>query len=183
VGVDDSYCFAPPFKAPFQSVPAKIGGCIGGGDNDYEGPGYANNWPGTNPNATVDAALHSTPIVFTSPLANGITNFDRVAFETNLPRIETPDFANNNCDRVTGAGCVNPPIGASFYPFYTTGTRGGQCIWQEGGAYIPGTTNTFGGSPTAAYGPLLFLTYATPDGPESRTNDFRNVLDHNPCPA
>src|SRR5262249_49172348 len=35
-------------------------------------------------------------------------------------------------------------VGATFYPVYTTTTLGGQCVWQQGGAFIPGTKNTFG---------------------------------------
>jgi len=183
VDSDDAYCFAPPFKAPFESARVQIGGCISS-DEDFDGPEYANNWPGTLSNASQDAALHSTPIVFTSPLFNGSQNYDRVAFETDLPRIEVPGLSpNNSCNRSTGAGCVDPPNGASFYPIYTTGTSGGQCVWQEGGAFIPGTTNTFGGTSKAEYGPLLFLTYPAVGGASTRTNDFRNVLSNNPCQA
>ena len=66
-------------------------------------------------------------------------------------------------------------------PFFTTsGER--ACSWQEGGALIPGTTDTFGGSSTTEYGPLLQLTYPGPGfQPIRRFNDFRQVLDHNPC--
>jgi hypothetical protein len=56
------------------------------------------------------------------------------------------------------------------------------CLWQLGGANIPGTTNTFGGSSAAEFGPLLFLDYPGPVfTPIHRTNDFRQVLDGNPC--
>jgi hypothetical protein len=51
---------------------------------------------------------------------------------------------------------VNPPPGAQFYPFFsTTSTSWGGCAWREGGKYLPGTTNNFGGSSTAEFGPLL----------------------------
>ena len=63
------------------------------------------------------------------------------------------------CDRSTGANCVNPPIGAQFYPFYSTRIANGTCTWQEGGPFIPGTTNNFGGSSTSEYGPLLKTVY------------------------
>ena len=53
--------------------------------------------------------------------------------------------------------------------------------WQLGGANIPGTINTFGGTSTAEYGPLVALTYPCPAGAIARYNDFRNVLGSNPC--
>ena len=93
---------------------------------------------------------------------------------------------------------MNPPPGANFYPIYSTGVdtgaeggnnvqarqQGGNCVWQLGGTSIPGTTNTFGGNSTAEFGPLLFSVH--PDKgfkPLRRTNNFRNVLGTNPCPA
>jgi len=77
---------------------------------------------------------------------------------------------------------VNPPPGAQFYPFYTTRNGPFGCNWQLGGANIPGTKETFGGNSTAEFGPLLTLTYPGPTGtPVNRINNFRNVLNHNPC--
>ncbi len=109
-------------------------------------------------------------------------NYDRVAFETDLPRIE---FATNPpCNRTTGANCVNPPVGANFYPIFSTrGAHEDGCLWQLGGSNIPGTTNTFGGNSTAEYGPLLQLTYPGPTGPIQRYNNFRQILPNNPCRA
>ena len=106
-----------------------------------------------------------------------------MAFETDLPRIE---FATDPpCNRNTGDGCVNPPVGANFYPFYSTGTRAdGACVWHEGGKHIPGTTNTFGGNSHNEYGPLLLSTYPGPGfQPFTRYNNFRHRLFSNPCPA
>ena len=54
-------------------------------------------------------------------------------------------------------------------------------MWQEGGAHIPGTTNTFGGTSTAEYGPLELSTYATNGGSVNRYNNFRQILNNNPC--
>jgi len=80
-------------------------------------------------------------------------NFQRVAFETNLPRIEAEDSAAPAfCNRQTGKNCVNPPPGAHFYPIFSTTRTGGSCEWQEGGPYIPNTTNTFGGNSRAEFG-------------------------------
>jgi hypothetical protein len=175
---DDQFCFAPPFTGFYASTRVQVGGCLGT-ETDFDGVPYQKVWPGTNPNVALDRAFHPEPILFTSPLTRG-HEYERVAFETDLPRIEILG-APNNCNRTTGANCVNPPKGANFYPFYSTRNGDDRCFWQEGGDFIPGTTNDFGGSSTTAFGPLLFLTYPTAAGPNTRTNDFRNVLSSNPC--
>jgi hypothetical protein len=96
--------------------------------------------------------------------------------------IEVPSLSpNNDCNRSTGTGCVNPPTGASFYPLYSTAGTGPGCMWHLGGPYIPGTTDAFGGSSTAEFGPLLNLAYPSTTGVIYRYNDFRNVLSSNPC--
>jgi hypothetical protein len=109
----------------------------------------------------VDAALHPSPLMFTSPLANGSQQYSTVAFETDLPRIEASDSQANPpfCDRMTGTNCVNPPMGAQFYPFFSTTNHDGTCTWQEGGNFIPGTIDNFGGSSTTEFGPLLKALY------------------------
>jgi hypothetical protein len=183
--VDDQYCF-PASSSSFYL----IGGCINPfGNAAFDGTPYRETWPGTLVSPKADAKIHPKPIVFSSP-RTGYPSFKgsygRVAFETDLPRIET-----NSCDRNTGAGCVNPPITddgdtAAFYPIFTTGKYGTHCVWQEGGAHVPGTTNTFGGTSTAEYGSLLVLNYLTFGGGGTtltRYNNFRHVLDKNPCAA
>jgi hypothetical protein len=181
--VDDANCFNAD-----DSLLVQVGGCQAT-DNDFDGPAYGPNWPGTGPNNGQDAKYHSSPITFTSPTFNGGSNYSRVAFETDLPRIEAADLGGV-CDRITGVGCTNPPPGASFYPIYSTGTSTGNhsshghCVWQFGGPNIKGTTNTFGGNSTAEYGPLLFSFYPGPNpATRTRANNFRQILDSNPCPA
>ena len=119
----------------------KIDGCFAA-DQDYDGQSYRLDWPGTNPNPVVDRALHPTPVLFTSPVTNG-RNYSTIAFEADMPGFEVQGAQLNPpfCDPNTGANCVNPPSGAAFYPFYSTTFRQGQCTWQEGGKYIPGTVN------------------------------------------
>ena len=183
---DDFGCFDANFAISFGLVP--IGGCLGT-DFDFYGVPYQLVWPGTFTNAKLDRSVHPQPVQFTSPLFRDSEgerrNYDRVAFEVDLPRIELK--TNPPCQRFSslGTGCVNPPVGAKFYPFFTTtGGEGGEnCRWQLGGAHIPGTVNTFGGSSTTEFGPLLKLYYPEVGGPRFRFNDFRNVLDGNPCPA
>jgi hypothetical protein len=178
---DDTACFSAAF-----SLFVPIGGCLAT-DNDFDGTSYQRVWPGTDPNRGQDKKYHPSPIVFTSPLFNGTQNYERVAFEADLPRIEAADFGGN-CNRFTGENCVNPPPGSNFYPIYSTGTSNGtpsgQCVWQFGGPYIKGTTNTFGGNSATEFGPLLFSFYPNPNPAiRLRTNNFRQILDHNPCPA
>ena len=79
---------------------------------------------------------------------------------------------------------VNPPVGAEFYPIFTTGTSGGGCVWQLGGTHIPGTTNTFGGNSATEYSTnLLALFYPAANGqPQYIYEDFRRIMS-NPCSA
>jgi hypothetical protein len=177
---DDVFCFSPAL-----SLLVQVGGCFGS-DEDFDGPSYQQDWPGTGRNHGQDKKLHSTPIQFSSPLftpatGHGSANYDRAAFETDLPRIEAPD-SGGICNRTTGADCVNPPAGAAFYPIYVTVSNEKSCAWAEGGAGIDNATNTFGGTSTAEFGPLLTLLYPGPGFvPVHRINNFRNVLSSNPC--
>ena len=133
----------------------------------------------------MDQALHPTPVLFTSATSRG-RNYSTVAFETDLPRIEASDAQFNPpfCDRTTGANCVDPPYGAQFYPFYTTGIHDGTCQWQEGGNYIPGTIDHFGGSSTTEYGPPLKTVYPEPGfQTETLIDNFNSGNLANPCPV
>jgi hypothetical protein len=192
-GIDDNQCFDPGFALSFGLAP--IGGCIDE-DEDFDGVPYQNNtWPGSFRNPQRDAQYHSTPIVFTSPVFNDedghARNYSRVAFETDMPRIEfeTPTpcqrHLSNPTDPSPGTGCVNPPQGAAFYPFFSTRLDSQGCSWQEGGRFLPGTLDDFGGSARSEFGNvLLALSYPTATGvPQYVYEDFRRVLDSNPCPA
>ena len=75
-------CFVPPNLPAGTRI--QVGGCIGE-DLDFDGVPYGLNWPGTSTSPSTDATLHPQPIRFTSPLFNGTQNYDRVAFETDLP--------------------------------------------------------------------------------------------------
>jgi hypothetical protein len=189
-GLDETFCFDAAFAASFGFVP--IGGCLDA-DIEFDGVPYQKNWPGTFKDVTRDQKLHAQPIQFTSPLfinqSGSKQNYSRVAFETDLPRVETNTnppcqrHISNPADPNPGQGCVNPPVGATFYPIYSTAQGKHGCIWQVGGALIPGTQNSFGGNSTAEYGQLLRLAYPAPNGqPSFRYNDFRRVLPTNPCP-
>lgn len=191
-GLDDAFCFDAAFASAFGLL--GIGGCIDG-DADFDGVPYRRaTWPGTLESRRQERRLHAEPVVFSSPLffadEERTRNYDRVAFEADLPRIETntnPPCQRhivNPADPNPGAGCVNPPAGAAFYPIFTTQQSSQGCRWQLGGTHLPGTDQTFGGNSAAEYGPLLALTYPTRNNLTTvRYNDFRRVLSTNPCPA
>jgi len=169
-----------------DSTVVKINGCFAS-DGDWDGQSYQKDWPGTNPSPGQDKKLHPTPVMFTSPLTDhGTKNYSTIAFEADLPRIEASDSQLNPpfCDTTTGANCVNPPNGAAFYPFYSTTSANGTCQWQEGGPFIPGTINDFGGSSAKEYGPLLQTVYPAA-GPTTvlRFDNFNSGDIRNPCPV
>jgi hypothetical protein len=122
--------------------------------------------------------VHPEPVLFTSPTTTGGHNYPTIAFETDLPRIES------SCNRTTGAGCVNPPPGAAFYPFYSTTVANGACSWQEGGEFLPNTVDDYGGSSAAEFGPLLLTAYPVA-GPKIQLfyNNFNSGDQPNNCPA
>jgi hypothetical protein len=183
---DDGNSFCVPGT---DSTLVKINGCFSA-DSDFDGQSYQKDWPGTNPSPGQDKKLHPTPVMFTSPLTDhGTKNYSTIAFEADLPRIEASDSQDNPpfCDTTTGDNCVNPPTGAAFYPFYSTTNANGTCTWQEGGNFIPGTTNNFGGSSTSEYGPLLATVFpaASATGPTTvtRFDNFNSGDMRNPCPV
>ncbi|MFI5274443.1 MAG: hypothetical protein ACHQ4H_15530 [Ktedonobacterales bacterium] len=186
---DDFGCFTNAVGTSSSTLT----GCIAT-ENDFDGPEYQHNWPGSSANAATDASLHATPVTFTSPLFrgpgnSGWRNYRRVAFETDLPRIEADGASpNNNCQRHPnlpnpGAGCINPPNGASFYPFFSTGTLNGACVWEEGDANIAGSSHPAGSNSTQQFGGLVDLGYPSVGGPIFLLEDFRNILHTNPCEA
>ncbi|HWX70074.1 MAG TPA: hypothetical protein VNY25_10260 [Steroidobacteraceae bacterium] len=196
-GLDDAFCFDAAFAAQFGLIP--IGGCIDG-DADFDGVPYRKTvWPGTFRNPFLDALFHTQPVIFSSPLFTDRKghkkNFSRVAFETDMPRIEFATnppcqrHLSNPADPNPGAGCVNPPVGADFYPIFTTRQDHEEgdhetCQWQEGGRFLPGTSNDFGGNSKAEYGPILANFYPAPNGhPQYIYENFHRTLPFNPCPT
>jgi hypothetical protein len=166
---DGPACFPPS-----RSTLIRIAACTNQ-NNGFDGVSYQPVWPDGN------TRLHPTSVLFSSPVTGEDlqTQFNRVAFEADLPRIEA-----NTCDRTTGVGCTLIPttddgVPASFYPFFST--RGEeQCRWQFGN-HIPGSSNDFGRN--AEYGTLLTSTYLKLGGGGTtiqRINNFRQVL-ANPC--
>jgi hypothetical protein len=175
---DDNFCFPAS-----EALLIHISGCTDT-NTGFDSLGYQPVWPDGN------SALHPESILFTSPRTGpgDGTNYSRVAFEADLPRIET-----NTCNRTTGAGCALIPTTdagtpAVFYPFFSAFQNGvqddqggGRCMWGFGND-LPGANN-FGGN--AQYGSLLSLTYLAFGGGGAtinRFNDFRQIIP-NPCTA
>ena len=186
---DDVFCL--PSTA---SLRIRIGGCLNT-DGDFDGVPYTFGWPGSVSNPTADALLHPTSQLFSSPTTRGM-NYTTMAFEADISRNESADTAfrvdttcqrhvQNPRDPIPGLGCVNPPPNSNFYPFYSTTNTPSGCMWQEGGRYIPGTTNLFGGSSKTEFGPLREVDYPTaPFGSVTiRLNDFRSPTISVPCLA
>jgi hypothetical protein len=175
---NDTGCFPAAASSLVQT-----NGCLeGSGVTGFDSVPYQPLWPDGN------TSLHPTSIQFSSPLTAGNANYNRIAFEANLPRIEAPgQGSGNNCVRTTGVGCTLIPITddgqpASFYPFFSTGTVRSQCTWLIGND-IPGlTTNDFGRN--AQYGAQLFTNYLVFGGGGatfSQTDNYRQILSSNPC--
>jgi len=186
---DDVFCL--PATA---SLRVKIGGCLSS-DGDFDGVPYTFGWPGSISNPTADALLHPTSQLFSSPTTGG-NNYTSMTFEADISRVESSDSAfrvdtpcqrhvQNPRDPIPGLGCVNPPPNSNFYPFYSTRRTSSGCMWQEGGPYIPGTTNLFGGSSKTEFGPIREVDYPTaPFGSVTiRLNDFRSNAISVPCRA
>jgi hypothetical protein len=157
--MDDQPCFPGP----------TIAGCLAlniGGDLDFDGPPYLPDWPDgskDHPSPFLIGAFNGRgigPMSFTSDDDQGEGNsgysaaYDALQFETDIPASEV--LTTPPCDASTGAGCVAPPVGAAFYPFYNQLGRGHDCLLTFGNDIPDRTTNDFGkdaqyGSPTARY--------------------------------
>jgi hypothetical protein len=167
---DDTYCFPASSSSLVQ-----VSGCQGT-NAGFDGMPYQPVWPDGN------YKLHPTPITFSGPLTgdNYNVNYQRIAFEADLPIIENP----NVCNIVTGFGCTLIPQdddgqAAQFYPFYSTANGSDGCVWRIGN-HMPGSTNDF--HQNAEYGTLLALSYtALGGGPQTLYTNFRQIISHNPC--
>ena len=139
---DDAPCFSGP------TVP----GCLNlaqGGDVDFDGTPYRADWPdGTRRTATSLAI--SNPAGGLGPLSQSSSGFDRpypiIQFETD---ISSTEFANGEGCQTNGVGCVVPPPGARFYPYYGVESSDDAEGWQLGCTLVFGNisgrgVNTYG---------------------------------------
>jgi hypothetical protein len=103
---DDPPCFPGPH----------IPGCLGA-DLDFDGNSYQFDWPNGSPALGTPLTIRSVKGGGIGPLSvnNRSGDYDQVypiiQLETDVPASETTCQSN-------GVGCVVPPVGAQFYPFY-----------------------------------------------------------------
>jgi hypothetical protein len=123
-----------------------VAGCIQtsfqNGDLDFDGTSYNADWPD-------GSRGHPTPFEYLGPFTSAGGTYPSVQFESNVPASEIL------CNTATGAGCVAPPAGADFYPFWSLGSpralpAGGLCVWNFGDDVARRTAQDFG--KTAQYG-------------------------------
>ena len=143
---DDQDCFSGP--------PLLVGGCIGE-DLDFDGNSYQFDWPGTTFNTATAVQIGSAkgggigPLSFSNRTEEYDDAYPIMQFESEIPASEA------NC-QPTGVGCVIPPVGARFYPYYALdrfnffGVGPQNCTMVFGGFSGFGINN-FGGD--AQYGP------------------------------
>jgi len=159
---DDNFCIKGPL----------IPGCTDT-DTDFDGYAYHQDWPN-------GSASFATAAYFSSPRSLGNQRFGTYAFEADLPRIEEANTSVlQACDHHTGQNCTNPPVGASFYPWFhlasVAGLRGG-CAWALSDD-LPNQITNFGGE-QAAFGSILLTDY----GFDKRFHNFASTPAANPCP-
>jgi hypothetical protein len=113
---DDAPCFPGP----------TVAGCLNfatGGDIDFDGTSYLFDWPdGTRNNAT-SIAIHSVKGGGIGPLS---PSDDTGKYDQPFPIIQfqTDVAASEKTCQPNGVGCVVPPVGAKFYPFYAVAKNG-----------------------------------------------------------
>ena len=181
---DDGNNFCVPGT---DSTLVKINGCFSA-DEDWDGQSYRTTGRARTPNPFVDQALHPSPVLFTSPLANGTTQLldDRVRDRPAADRgRRTPRTTRRSATERPARTASNPPDGAQFYPFFTTGIHDGTCTWQEGGNFIPGHDQPLRRQlddrvrPAAADG----LPGARLHDHDARFDNFNSGDQANPCPV
>jgi hypothetical protein len=172
---DDNACFPAAASLKYPAT-----GCVDTNTPGFDGTPYQNYWPDGQ-------STHPTPILFSSPRTGEDfqTAYGQFAFEADLPRIEAADLGGN-CNRTTGANCLNPPMTddgtpVPFYPYFSQVATHSGCAWGIGST-LPRTINNFGGN--AQYGPLLKSTYWAFGGHGAtvqRYNNFSSGALRNTC--
>ena len=180
---DLDYCFSAA-----SSLLVPIGGCAAT-DNDFDGSSYQTVWPGTDPNRGQDVKYHPTSVEFSSPLFNGTRTSTVSPSRPTCRGSKRPTSAASATGtraRTASTRRRAPTSIRSIRPARATPRTVGmdRASGTLAGGTSRGTTNTFGGNSTAEYGDLLLSNYPnTGFVPRFRYNNFRQVLNTNPCAA
>ena len=186
---DDTGCFSPAF-----SLLVKIGGCIAT-DADFDGPSYQHDWPGTDPNAArttsttrprsrsrarsstgrrTTRASRSRPTCRASrhptPAASATGSAERTATTRRRARSSIRSTRPRARRRTSEAGD----------PKYRTGAAPGSSAAPASRA----RRTRSAGTRRTSTGRCCSASIRIPNpAMRLRTNNFRNVLGSNPCPA
>ena len=136
---DDPPCFPGP----------TVAGCLNfaqSGDIDFDGNSYLFDWPDRTRNNATSVLIHSRQEGGIGPRSVGEKGYTQPYPQM---QIETDVGASESTCMPSGSGCVVPPPGAKFYPFYSVLT-GGECTLVFGNIHGLGV-NDLGGE--AQYGP------------------------------
>jgi hypothetical protein len=136
---NDSPCYPKGDTHGGTAPPNLVTGCDvfdkAVGDLDYDGTNYRADWPDSvTPDRFPATFLQSQP-------TSGGKTYESIQLETDNSATQP------GCHLATGNGCVMPPPGADFYPYWTLAKVSGQCMWEFGQMR---NGNTFGGD--AQYG-------------------------------
>ena len=133
---DDAPCFPGP----------NIPGCVGA-DVDFDGTSYQLDWPGTSYSAPSPVKIGSVTGQGVGPMSKGddFDDYDRpypiLQFTATVSDSEASCMPN-------GVGCVIPPVGAEFYPYYSLVSGdpdgGGQACTLLFGGFSGRGVNDFG---------------------------------------
>ena len=93
------------------------------GDLDYDGSSYRTDWP-----RSLSPGAFPTPFLQQQPTTAGGVGYTKIQFVTDTSATEL----NSDCNISSGAGCVLPPQGGDFYPYWTFAKVGGKCVWEFG---------------------------------------------------
>jgi hypothetical protein len=160
---DDPPCFPGP----------TVAGCLGA-DLDFDGTSYLFDWPdGTRNNAT-SIAINSVKGSGIGPLSpsDDTGNYDQ---PFPIIHLETDVSGSEQTCQTNGVGCVVPPVGAKFYPFYAvtkgsakgySGDDGESCTLLFGNFSGP-DINNFGGDAQYGASNLYWFFGQNSGGPRS----------------
>jgi hypothetical protein len=133
---DDPPCFPGP----------TVAGCLNfatGGDTDFDGTSYLRDWPdgtSTQPNSVLFRSVSDQGLGPLSASGDGeyVHPYRVMQIESDVILSET------TCNTSNGKGCVVPPKGAQFYPFYAITTDTQSCTLMFGN-FRGSEINNFGG--------------------------------------